>query len=202
MLKKAITLTIITTMLSACTTGPGGYLKRSANNKLFDRYGFEGKKRSPLYNKKYISRAKKNILRNNIDEDLDEEDYLQEEQSPSQNNIEMYKEMIDYDMKKKQRRSYPSVSDAKNRIDPRVHTQNLELQDELNQIKAMLRDTRKEMASYRCPTEHEQENKAKEVIKNNNPPKPALDTKKPEEPKKKINDKTKGLIKEKHVHSI
>ena len=59
MFKKVIIFTILTSFLSACVTGPEGYLKRSANNKLFDRKGFKGSKRAPLYNKKYIAQAKK-----------------------------------------------------------------------------------------------------------------------------------------------
>ena len=188
MLKKAITLIIITSMLSACVTGPDGYLKRSANNKLFDMHGFEGGKRSPLYNKKYISQAKKNILTNNLDEDMEEDkDDLYEDENPSQENIEMYKAMIAADIERKNKRnkksswwgnnkkkaqSYPSVADAKDSIDPKTHAQNLELKEELEQIKAMLNETKKEMASYKCPTAQEQE----KAIKNENQAKqPILD---------------------------
>jgi hypothetical protein len=189
MLKKAITLIIITSMLSACVTGPDGYLKRSANNKLFDMHGFEGGKRSPLYNKKYISQAKKNILTNNLDEDIEEDkDDLYEDENPSQENIEMYKAMIAADIERKNKRnkksswwgnnkkkaqSYPSVADAKDSIDPKIHAQNLELKEELEQIKAMLNETKKEMASYKCPTAQEQEQK--KAIKNENQAKPILD---------------------------
>ena len=188
MLKKAITLTIVTSILSACVTGPDGYLKRSANNKLFDMHGFEGGKRSPLYNKKYISQAKKNILTNNLDEDMEEDkDDLYEDENPSQENIEMYKAMIAADIERKNKRnkksswwgnnkkktqSYPSVADAKDSIDPKIHAQNLELKEELEQIKAMLNKTKKEMASYKCPTAQEQE----KAIKNENQAKqPILD---------------------------
>lgn len=189
MLKKAITLIIITSMLRACVTGPEGYLKRSANNKLFDMRGFEGGKRSPLYNKKYISQAKKNILTNNLDEDMEEDkDDLYEDENPSQENIEMYKAMIAADIKRKNKRnkksswwgnnkkkaqSYPSVVDAKDSIDPKIHAQNLELKEELEQIKAMLNETKKEMASYKCPTAQEQEQT--KAIKNENQTKPILD---------------------------
>lgn len=190
MLKKAITLTIITSLLSACVTGPEGYLKRSANNKLFDMHGFQGGKRSPLYNKKYISQAKKNILTNNLDEDLEEEqDDLYEDENPSQENIEMYKAMIAADMERKKKQNkksswwgtkkksqtYPSVVDAKDSIDPKIHAQNLELKEELEQIKAMLNETKKEMASFKCPTAQEQEQKSKKFIKEQNQPKPILD---------------------------
>ena len=55
MLKKIVIFSTLAMLLSACVTGPGGYLKRSANNKIIDRKGFKGGKRAPLYNKKYIS---------------------------------------------------------------------------------------------------------------------------------------------------
>lgn len=171
MLKKVITLIITTSMLSACVTGPDGYLKRS-----------------PLYNKKYISQAKKNILTNNLDEDMEEDkDDLYEDKNPSQENIGMYKAMIAADIERKNKRnkksswwdnnkkkaqSYPSVADAKDSIDPKIHAQNLELKEELEQIKAMLNETKKEMASYKCPTAQEQE----KAIKNENQAKqPILD---------------------------
>lgn len=213
MLKKAITLTIVTSILSACVTGPEGYLKRSANNKLFDTKGFQGGKRAPLYNKKYISQAKKNILTNNLDEDMDEErDDLYEDSNPSQENIEMYKAMIDVDIERKRKeknksswwwnrkkkQSYPSVADASDRIDPRTHAQNLELREELNQIKAMLHDAKREMASHKCPTEQEQERKASQVIKHDDLPRPTLNRKIPED----LEQKTKEIVTKKHVHSI
>ena len=55
MLKKIVIFSTLAMLLSACVTGPDGYLKRSANNKIIDRKGFKGGKRAPLYNKKYIS---------------------------------------------------------------------------------------------------------------------------------------------------
>lgn len=213
MLKKAITLTIVTSILSACVTGPEGYLKRSANNKLFDMTGFQGGKRAPLYNKKYISQAKKNILTNNLDEDIEEDgDELYEDQNPSQENIEMYKAMIDADIERKRKQknksswwwnrkkkqSYPSVTDANDRVDPKIHAQNLELREELNQIKAMLNDAKREMASHKCPTEQEQEKKASKVIKKEDLPRPTLDRKIPED----LEQKTKEIVTKKHVHSI
>ena len=60
MLKKAITLTIVTSILSACVTGPEGYLKRSANNKLFDTKGFQGGKEY-LYTIRNISHKQRKI---------------------------------------------------------------------------------------------------------------------------------------------
>ena len=214
MLKKAIILTLITSLLSACVMGPEGYLKKSANNKIFDRQGFNGGKRPPLYNKRYITQAKKNILNDNIEDDMNDDEF-DENQNPSRDNIEMYKAMIDEDLererrknnksswwwnKKKKQQKYPSVVDASKKVDPSKHSQNLELREELNQIKSMLNDAKKEMASYKCPTAQEQERKSsKKHIKTEEiRPRETLDRRIPQD----LEQKTKEIITEKHVHSI
>ena len=104
MLKKAIILTLLTSLLSACVTGPEGYLKRSANNKIFDRQGFQGGKRETLYNKRYITQAKKNILSDNIEDDIDENEFSETEKQ-SRDNIEMYKAIIDEYLEKERRKN-------------------------------------------------------------------------------------------------
>ena len=65
-----IILVIIALLISGCSEWS---LKRSASNKLIDTKGFEGSKRRPLYNKKYINRAKRNMADNNYDEDEDDD---------------------------------------------------------------------------------------------------------------------------------
>jgi hypothetical protein len=172
MLKTAIIFTILASFLAGCASGPEGYMKRSANNKLFDRKGFNGSKRAPIYNKKYISQAKKNILNGAYDEDEIDEDEFYEGENISRENVEMYKAMIEADYeraekgrKKKSRQKrapssrdnnvYPSIVDANNRIDPKNHADNLELREEINQIKSMLNDAKKDLASYKCPTAKE-----------------------------------------------
>jgi hypothetical protein len=214
MLKKAIILTLLTSLLSACVTGPEGYLKRSANNKIFDRQGFKGGKRAPLYNKTYVAQAKKNILNDNIEDDMDDDEF-NENENPSRDNIEMYKAMIDADLekerrknnksswwwsKKKKKQSYPSVVDASKKVDPSRHAQNLELREELDQIKSMLNDTKKEMASYKCPTAQEQEKRSskKHIKTEESRPRETLDRRIPQD----LEQKTKEIITEKHVHSI
>ncbi|MDP4832521.1 MAG: hypothetical protein NWP91_03140 [Rickettsiaceae bacterium] len=174
MLKTAIIFTILASFLAGCATGPEGYMKRSANNKLFDRKGFNGSKRAPIYNKKYISQAKKNILNGAYDEEEIDEDELYEDENISRENIEMYKAMIEADLeraekgkKKKTRQKptnrnrdnnvYPSIVDANNRIDPKNHADNLELREEIDQIKSMLNEAKKDLASYKCPTAKELE---------------------------------------------
>ncbi len=61
MLKQIIIATLGLLVLSGCADGFRGYFKKSANNKLIDNKGFEGGKRKPLYNKKYINTAKQNL---------------------------------------------------------------------------------------------------------------------------------------------
>jgi len=162
---RIIFLLLLTISVAACTTKPSKYLKRSANNKLFDTQGFQGGKRSPLYNKKYITRAKRNILNGEYDdEDYDDDSELQ---NSSSRNKSIYREMLEQEMDRKQynrknskRRAYPSIVRANAKID-RDNTQsaNLELREELEQIKSMLKDTKKEMSSYKCPTAQELEKK-------------------------------------------
>ena len=165
MLKKMIIFSTLAMFLSACVTGPEGYLKRSANNKIIDRKGFKGGKRAPLYNKKYISQAKKNVVTGEYEydefNDLDEDN--SEEENTSKDNIAMYKAMIDHDLSQdkknmrdskwsKNKNSYPSLRKSSNRLnDDDEDMQNMELREELNQIKSMLNDTKREMANNRCP---------------------------------------------------
>ena len=57
---------------------------------------------------------------------------------------------------KKSSKRYPSMRKASRRIDDRDYSQN-ELQDELEQIKEMLYEAKRDMASYKCPTAKELE---------------------------------------------
>ena len=59
MLKKIFALIVLSFVVTACVSGPNGYFKKSANNKLFDRKGYHGGKRSPLYNKNIFTKRKK-----------------------------------------------------------------------------------------------------------------------------------------------
>ena len=165
MLKKIIIFSTLAMFLSACVTGPEGYLKRSANNKIIDRKGFKGGKRAPLYNKKYISQAKKNVVTGEYeyDEFNDLDDDNSEEENTSKDNIAMYKAMIDHDLSQdrknkkdskwsKNKNSYPSLRKSSHRLnDDDEDMQNMDLREELNQIKSMLHDTKREMANNRCP---------------------------------------------------
>lgn len=168
MLKKAVILNILALLVAGCASGPDDYLKRSANNKIFDRKGFQNSKRQPLYNKKYIAQAKKNILNGDYNDDEAED----EVEDPAYDNIEMYKAMIEEDLndmskknrrrKKSNRSAYPSIVDANDKMATADQSSNLELKEEITQIKSMLDDARRELASYKCPTTQELEQKAEQ----------------------------------------
>jgi hypothetical protein len=198
MLKKIIIFSTLAMFLSACVTGPEGYLKRSANNKIIDRKGFKGGKRAPLYNKKYISQAKKNVVTGEYeyDEFNDLDDDNSEEENTSKDNIAMYKAMIDHDLSQdrknkkdskwsKNKNSYPSLRKSSHRLnDDDEDMQNMELREELNQIKSMLHDTKREMANNRCPAmvqnEKSQHQPTNASVQSNQPKKDASSS-----PKKK-----------------
>ncbi len=165
MLNKIIII-ISVLILSSCATGPKGYFKRSANNKIFDTRGFKGTKRAPIYNKKYIAKAKYNVATNNYEIDDDEfDDDLLENENISRANRQMYRSMLEDDVehnylgrsRKSRNKPYPSIRRNSARIIDYEEAENLELKAELHQIKSMLRETKDEMASYKCPTAAELE---------------------------------------------
>lgn len=169
MLKKIIVFSSLAFLLSSCVTGPEGYLKKSANNKIFDTKGFKGGKRAPLYNKKYISQAKKNILTGEYeydDSDFDNSDTLYEDSA--RENVEMYKAMLEHDLsqgkkgKKRTDLAYPSVIHTSDKLSRNSSADNSDLREELNSIKQLLNDTKREMANTRCPAAINIENKHKE----------------------------------------
>lgn len=158
-----ILLILISLNITSCADGIKNYLKRSANNKIIDSQGFQGAKRRPLYNKKHISIAKKNIREENFDADDDEDT------SYENFNRQVYEEMIKQDQHKKkskigqyqssydkkyrtQDNTYPKLSNANKRMDKSKNNVNQDnVQDELKAIKMMLDETRKELSTYKCP---------------------------------------------------
>ncbi len=188
MLKKIIIFISLSLLLSSCVVGPNGYFKKSANNKLIDGKGSKGGKRKPLYNSKYIDRAKYNVASGNLDfdDDFDEEDEAPfSRQSISRENQEMYLDMIREDLeneKKKKKRgksfwgrkskpkdkgkAYPSIVDANQRLKSEDDIKNEEIREELEEIKTMLYDAKREMASYKCPTAKRIEQGKKQPNKN------------------------------------
>lgn len=157
MIKRIFTLIVISFLISGCVSGPDGYFKRSANNKLFDRKGFHGGKRAPLYNKKYIHQAKENIAKGDIDDDFDDDDEdLYENYSIAKNNREMYRQMIEEDIERDKKYGkktrYPSLVKANSRNSNFHDDENSDLREEIEEIKSMLQDAKRDLSSYRCPT--------------------------------------------------
>ena len=160
--KKFITIFLVASFLVGCSGNGFFVLKRSANNKIFDTKGFHGQKRAPLYNKKYIKQAKKNVVNSVYDEDDMEEDEVDPElRNPAQDNIYMYKAMAENDRNFKKRANaryngleeeYPRLADSKARYHDPSSNQNQELQKELKQIKALLEDARNSLNNTKCPS--------------------------------------------------
>ena len=166
MLNKAVIFVLSIFLLSSCSTGPEGYFKKSANNKLFDTKGAKGGKRAPLYNKKYITKAKQNVANNDYADEDDEYDDLLENENISQANKDMYRSILEQELeskyigkkpKEKQNKTYPVLVRNSPRADDRYLEDNSALRAELDQIKTMLNETKNEMANYRCPTAQELE---------------------------------------------
>lgn len=163
MLKKIIILFLGVFVLSGCTDSFRGYFQKSANNRLVDSKGFKGGKRKPLYNNKYISLAKKNIVEDNLDDpEDDDDDYdnpLRGEQiDPVKRNREIYLKMIRRDMEKYKAESGESSDDddmTLSKANKKVRKDNTDkerkMQEELDQIKAMLRETKRDISKYTCP---------------------------------------------------
>lgn len=157
-------LFIIMSLVLSLTSCGTLELKKSANNKLFDRKGFDGGKRRPVYNPKYIDRAKRNVIENNYEE---EEEYEGDEQDefvdPYTKNRMMYHKMIKQERNKpkgKHRESrlnyyddYPDIGHARDiAIHEKANLQSDEdLKKELSEIKSMLSAAKKDLAKYRCP---------------------------------------------------
>ena len=83
--------------LSSCIQDPNGFLRKSANNKYFDTRGFHDSKRLPVYNGKYIERAKQNMLSGNYNRELELYEAAEEKdevESPSTYHREIYKQML------------------------------------------------------------------------------------------------------------
>lgn len=164
MLKQIITTILGLSLLSGCADGVRGYFKKSANNKMIDNKGFEGGKRKPLYNKKYINTAKQNIIEDNYEDD-DEDDgsddnIYNERSNPSRLNRALYRKMIERDAErvKSQRLKdysdkYSTLNEASKKVKDEVRDNSEDtanIRKELAQIKSMLNDSKKDLAKYNC----------------------------------------------------
>jgi hypothetical protein len=179
--KKSIIIIISIFLLQGCDSFKG--FKRSANNKIIDNKGFQGAKRKPLYNKKYIEPAKKNIYEENFDDDIDDEEAIDSiYEAPNQTSInkQMYINMIKQDAKRKQsqrlkdytndpeskvkKQDYPSLVQATQKI--KENDNNNEAQDlraQLLQVQSVLNEVKKDLGKYRCP--NVQQSEVKELVK-------------------------------------
>ncbi|MCC8398108.1 MAG: gp58-like family protein [Rickettsia endosymbiont of Labidopullus appendiculatus] len=163
MFKRIIITFLGLSLLSACTDGFRGYFKKSANNKIIDRKGFAGGKRPPLYNKKYIATAKRNVMEENFDDDEGDllSEYDTETINPTLRNRQMYIKMVKQDAERSERRKqnqekeYPSLNSANDKLKRQNNDENdkanSDLHKELEQIKAMLHETKKDLEKYKCP---------------------------------------------------
>ncbi|MCC8399075.1 MAG: gp58-like family protein [Rickettsia endosymbiont of Platyusa sonomae] len=163
MFKRIIITFLGLSLLSGCTDGFRGYFKRSANNKIIDRKGFAGGKRPPLYNKKYIATAKRNVMEENFDDEEGDllSEYDTETINPTLRNRQMYLKMVKQDAernekrKQNQEKEYPSLNSANDKLkrqnSDKNNKANSDLHKELEQIKAMLRETKKDLEKYKCP---------------------------------------------------
>jgi hypothetical protein len=167
MLKKITIILLGLFLLSGCN-GFRGYFKKSANNQYIDMKGFAGSKRKPLYNKKYIDLAKRNIIEENLDEDEEDDidDNIAELKNPVRENHRTYMEMIKNDVKRNKLKKnntsyrktaispkngkYPSLAEANEKI-TKEDSKDQDLQQEIAEIKSMLNETKKDLVKYRCP---------------------------------------------------
>jgi hypothetical protein len=150
-------------ILSSCSDGFRGYFKRSSNNKLFDTHGFQGGKRPPLYNQKYIAKAKRNISM----EDLEEDEYDAEDvefKVPSRVYQRMYAEMLAAERERRRdfnRRAphlkdygyyddYPALHEAGSRAAAVASPDQKALQKEMREIKSMLKQTQEDLTKHKC----------------------------------------------------
>ena len=160
MFKNIINIGFTIVLLSSCASGPNEYIKKSANNKYFDTGGFQSSKRAPLYNPKYINQAKRNIQQDDYDyddefgdDDLDEEE--NEVHSARYKNMKAYRNMSQQKgakSKKYRNNNYPNLYESKKNL-PSTYSnyQHLELKDEIEEIKYMLEETKKELENSKCP---------------------------------------------------
>jgi len=160
-----ILLSLLSTavLISGCSYMP--QLKRSSSNKLIDMEGFQGNKRKPLYNKKYITKAKQNVINNDYDDEEDEDSELI---NPQKNNLAMYKKMVrgkkDNNRSKYEDRksayidSISEDEDSRDLVKSRKQMSNMdesqnksELENEIVEIRQLLQKTRDEITKAKCP---------------------------------------------------
>ena len=206
MSRKIIILIASVFLLTGCADSFKSYFKKSANNKWIDTKGFHGGKRQPLYNKKYINLAKKNIVEENYDDGDDELSLdAYESKSPTLENREMYQDMLKADAKRRQRQKleqsksrrlvdyeeedYPVLNRANDRVNSAKYDDNRQLQQEISKIKALLNEAKSDLTKCKCPIEGQ---KATSTTQSKSSPKSSVD-KSRDLQKSNVNSKNKFL---------
>ena len=148
-------------VLESCGTLGLQDLKKSSADKYFDARGFDRSKRKPLYNKKYISKARSNIIAS----DYEYEDNIDpENRSPSSKHIQMYRDMVygqgsrNYRPKGDRGHEYYDqdeidVPEARRRFaqSSSLQEDKKALENEIQEIKSLLEETRDHFAKVKCP---------------------------------------------------
>jgi hypothetical protein len=198
---KTILFVLISLLFSSCVSDPDGYLKRSGNRKLVSNKNLYSKKKMPIQNKQYIKKAKRNIVENNYDDDYEEDDYDQD-QDPRLVNRSLYMQMVAQEKARKNQnyrrdhelRELELEEREKQANQKLIHSNQQaqkELKAELQNIKAVLNETKEQIASMTCAgknknlsteipsSKQNNENKNISLIKENKTPNLAI----PSEPK-------------------
>jgi len=156
---KFLTIISVLCILTSCNS-IDGYVKRSANDQTFDSKGFNAKKRSPMYNKKYIRRAERNVEEQNFDQEhkVSSNDYYEpgELRSYHQSNRKMYNDMMQMNRSKRviENQKYHYKNNSSNLRDFNQDKKDTSVENSLkNEIKSMkkiLEQTQKTIATYKC----------------------------------------------------
>ena len=153
-------LILIASIFASCSQ-MREYVKRSANEKVFDSKGFKSKKRFPVYNEKYIDRAKKNVEEDSFSDQSDdiENPYYEkgELKQYDLSNKKMYKDMAEMQEAKQnisntKSGKYARIKDIGNGDEAKLES----LKQEIKNIKNILKETQEKLSNYKCqePIKH------------------------------------------------
>lgn len=153
-------------LLSSCANGLND-LKTDPNSKLFSISNSKKNRRMPISNKKFIEKAKVNILNKEVDDDddldNDDESQLGYLEDPKKNNRQIYKKMLQEDLRKKQvlrsrLRNYQSqrgeevhLCDMDEANDSAKVQKTDHLEREIEDLRKLLLETKSEIHKVKCP---------------------------------------------------
>jgi hypothetical protein len=146
-------VSILALFLTSCSTNREH--TKSSSSKNYYNKSYYAQKRKPVYNNKYIKRAKKNVIEGNLDEEEnDDEEYVD---LYVQNRM-MYDRMIEQEyMKRMQQEAEMKKSESK--ITESDQKQ-VKLEQDLAEIKKMLNVAKNDLVKYRCPLEESRDVKS------------------------------------------